>query len=285
MDVSTFQVPVDDSYSRDWFIFRVAFDGNIDKNAAHNLAWAIKARADGRLKNFTGYVVPLSGYDSNQRCLDALDRLGFPADAVVNIDGEKWDGTSYQINGDHSDQWNALAEAARKRQGGRSDLVWAYGNRGPDLVVWPNKPDWIGWKVAAYTSADQPNPPLPSNCISWQYTNGMSIYDNPNRPHSSPPFGRCDHDIIFNPPLPGDQDVPLSDADITRIKTAVIDSDGETVASALRRLDNIAGTLSGLKSAVSDLTAAVAKLQVAPVDPVVLARQLANHLDIQVGGK
>lgn len=302
-DVSVFQVPVDDSYPREWLIFRLCFDGSIDAHAVHNLAWAKRAVADGRMRGFTGYMVPLSGYDSNARCLAALDQLGFPTDQVVNIDGEAWGGSSYEVRGDHSKQFNDLAEAVRARQGGRDDRVWAYGNRGPDLTVWPNKAPWLGWKVAAYTSSDWPDPPLPDNCIGWQYQNDMSIYDNPNRPHSTPPFGRCDHNMLFKLPSEATDDMPLTADDIGKIwDNPLTDGDTTQAASAwVKQGRNLAEDSKGLaqdakqgvaavkkeldtvKAAVIALAAAVAKLS-APVPPnvdtVALAKALVDHLDI-----
>lgn len=243
-DVSIFQVAVDDSFNRDWLIFRVCFNGTIDAHAKQNLAWAVKAKASGKIKGFTGYVVPLSG--GNDACLKSLDAVGFPTDAVVMIDAEKWNGQPYQINGDHSTQFNNLATALRQRQDGRDDLVWAYGNQGPDLEVWPHKADWLGWVVASYTSG--PQPALPANAVGWQYTDGEPQYDNPNRPHSTPPFGRCDHNVLFK--LPED-DVPLTDADIAKIKQAVVDPAGDTIAGELRKIDNILAAVNDLSKAVA----------------------------------
>ena len=194
-DVSTFQPPVNDSFNRDWLIFRVCFNGTVDTHAQANLAWCVKARAAGKIRGFTGYVVPLPG--GNDAILHSLDVLRFPHDAPVMIDAEKWGGTSYQINGDHSAEFNALAERLRKRQGGRADLVWAYGNRGPDLEVWPHKADWLGWVVASYGGT---KPAVP-NMIGWQYTDGEPKYDRPGAPSSTPPFGRCDHNELYQLPV------------------------------------------------------------------------------------
>lgn len=298
-DVSVFQVPVDDSYPREWLVFRVCFDGTIDDHAAHNLAWAKGAVADGRMRGFTGYVVPLSGYDSNARCLAALDRLGFPTDQVVNIDGEAWGGSSYEVHGDHSKQFNDLAEAVRTRQGGRSDLVWAYGNRGPDLTVWPNKAPWLGWKIAKY-GGDSPNEP---NMIGWQYTDGEPQYDQPGLPSSTPPFGRCDHNVIYKLPSEATDDMPLTADDIGKIWDNPL-TDGTTTQAAsgwVKQARNLAEDSKGLaqdakqtaaavkkeldtvKAAVIALAAAVAKLS-APVPPNVdadaLAKAIVAHLDI-----
>lgn len=252
-DVSTFQAPVDNSFDREWLIFRVCFNGSIDTHAQHNLAWCVQARTAGKIKGFTGYVVPLPG--GNAAVLASLDELGFPHDAPVMIDAEKWNGQPYQINGDHSAQFNDLADALRERQGGRDDLVWAYGNRGPDLEVWPHKAPWLGWVVASYTSADTLTDP-PANLIGWQYTDGEPAYDNPHRPHSSAPFGRCDHNALYKLPDEG-EDMPLTDADVQKIvdkvKQATIGD--ETVASALRETHDMVAALQKQVAALQALVA------------------------------
>lgn len=191
VDVSEFQQPVDDSYEREWLIFRGCDGDYQDRNAARNLAWAVKARAAGRLRNFTVYVVYRPG--KGQASLNLLDRLKVPHDCVLMIDAETWGS---QIVGDHSTEINALAARMRVRQGGRLDLVWAYGNRGPDISVWPHKPDWLGWVVASYGGS---KPTVP-NMAGWQYTDGQYVL--PNLPNRSKPFGACDHNVIYKLPAP-----------------------------------------------------------------------------------
>jgi hypothetical protein len=95
--------------------------------------------------------------------------------------------------------------------------VWAYGNRGPDLIVWPTKADWLGWVVASY-GGDKPDEP---NMIGWQYTDGQRKYDRDDFPHATPPFGRCDHNAFYKLP---EVDMPLSDDDKTWIKNAFADA-------------------------------------------------------------
>jgi hypothetical protein len=254
-DISEYQPVVDDSYTRRWLSFRLCFAGRIDNHAAANLAWCVKARAAGRIDGFTGYVVPQPG--SNDAIMAAVNSLKFPADAVVMIDGEKWNGTSYQINGDHSAEFNQLAMRLRVRQGNRPDLVWAYGNRGPDLEVWPRKAPWLGWVVASY-GGDQP---VEKNAVGWQYTDGEPAYDHPDRPSSTPPFGRCDHNVFFKLPEGDDMptakeiaeavwDLPLTDSDGKRqpasawVKQARNLSDPKAVAALiLSKLPDDAGGL------------------------------------------
>lgn len=198
-DISEFQVPVNDEYTREWLIFRACDGGYIDKHAAHNLAWSVAARAAGKLRNFTAYVVYRPG--GNAAILRNLSQLGVPHDCVVMIDAETWGS---QIVGDHSAELNALAQTLRTRQGGRSDLVWAYGNRGPDVTVWPHKASWIEWEVASYGGS---NPAVP-NEVGWQYTDGT--YSEPGLPNSSAPFGHCDHNVLYKLP---EEDVALDPKD------------------------------------------------------------------------
>lgn len=215
VDVSESQdMAVDDTYNLEWFSFRLCFNGTIDGHARKNLQWARKARADGRILGFTGYMVPLPG--GNDGCMASLEELDFPDDMPVMVDGEKWGGADYEIFGDHSDQFNKLAARVRDRQGGRSDLAWAYGNRGPDLIVWPHKADWLGWVVASY-GGDKPDE---SSMIGWQYTDGQKKYDRPDFPHKTPPFGRCDHNAFYKLP---EVDMPLTQDDKDWIKSAVAD--------------------------------------------------------------
>jgi hypothetical protein len=170
--------------------------------------------------------------------MKALDQLGFPADAPVMIDAEKWSGESYEIFGDHSAQFNDLAARIRKRQGDRPDLAWAYGNRGPDLVVWPHKASWLGWVVASYGGV---KPDVP-NMIGWQYTNGTAQFDAPGRPHATPPFGRCDHNFLYQ--LPED-DMGLSADDKTWIQQNTVSPAELEAMLASYGLAALTGTDSG----------------------------------------
>jgi hypothetical protein len=206
-DISQYQPPVDNRYPHEWLIFRACFGGDyLDPNAARNLAWCLDARESGTIRGFTVYVVFLPG--ETMGILRILDQLNVPDDCVLMVDAENWNGQAYQISGDHSDELNTFATKLRVRQQGRADLVWAYGNRGPDLAIWPRKPKWLRWVVASYggTKPDVPN------MAGWQYTNGQ--YSVPGYPNSTPPFGRCDHNILYDPP---EHDMAISDADAEKI--------------------------------------------------------------------
>lgn len=215
VDVSSYQVPVDDSYNRKWLIFRIC-DGNyLDPKSKQNLRWALRARAAGKLDGFTGYVVYRPGM--NQKIIDLLDSVGFPRDAVVMIDAENWGG---QIQGDHSTDINHLASQLSFRQGANA-RVWGYGNRGPDQQVWPSKPRWLRWIVASYGGSK----PAVAGMVGWQYTNGQ--YQVGGLPNSTPPFGRCDHNVLY-----------LTDDDIQKDRGLVMDADVKAAFAALNaRLD------------------------------------------------
>lgn len=197
-DVSEFQVPVDDSYNRSWLIFRLCDGDYIDAHAAHNLAWSKSAKARRKIQGFTAYVVYRPG--KNSAILHNLNVMGVPTDCMVMIDAESWGG---QITGNHSSELAALANALRQRQGGRADLVWGYGNRGPDMAVWPDKPSWMTLEVASFGGGN----PGVAHEGGWQYTDGT--YSVPGLPNSSPPFGHCDHNVLYT--LPTEDTVSATD--------------------------------------------------------------------------
>lgn len=195
-DVSEFQVAANDSFNRQFVMFRAVNDpGRLDFKASQNLAWAASARARGRIANFGVYVIPVTTSIGN--ILARLDQLGVPRDCVVMIDMESWGG---QVRGNQSVTCNALAEALRTRQNGRSDLVWGYGNRGDLASIWPSRPSWLGVIVAAYGQDSISAPGV--NMIGWQYCSTGN--NRTSWPSSTAPFGPCDHNALFgNIPLPG----------------------------------------------------------------------------------
>lgn len=181
-DVSYFQPAVTDAYPHPWLIFRCCDGDFADPHCDTNARWAAKATAAGKMLGWTAYVVYRPG--RNQAVLNHV--AGLPAGGHIMIDAEPWNG---QIVGDHSTEINQLAEALASRYG--RSRVWAYGNRGPDLTIWPNKPPWIGWLVASY-GATKPQVP---NMIGWQYTDGS--WAIPGKPNASAPFGACDHNELY----------------------------------------------------------------------------------------
>lgn len=188
VDVSEFQPPVTDAYPHRWLILRCCDGSYVDRNLAHNLAWAVYARKTGKLDGFTVYVVYEPG--QNNAILANLDGARVPADCTIMIDVESWGG---KIHGNHSGEINALARSLAKRQGSPA-RVWGYANRGDYAAIWPTRPKWLGLVVASY-GGSRPDSPGPGPLVGWQYTDGQ--YTVPGLPNSSPPFGRCDHNQLY----------------------------------------------------------------------------------------
>lgn len=188
-DVSEYQPYLDSSFNRQFVMFRSASEyDRPDKKYPVNCERALAMRSTGKLINFGTYEIP--GVVPNDALLGRLDAEGFPHDAVVMIDSERWGSL---VTGDHSAQFNALAEALRKRQGGRDDLVWGYSNRG-DFSIWSKRPAWLGFIVAGYNNNDPRDEGL-GKVIGWQYCN--AVENHTSYPSSTPPFGRCDHNVMF----------------------------------------------------------------------------------------
>jgi len=188
-DVSKWQAPVDDSFNRRFLMFRALTEfGAIDPVAAANLTWCVKARAAGKIDNFGFYVIP--GFVTNSTILRGLDAINLPGDCVGMVDWETWSG---KLKGNHSADNNDLATRIRNRQSGRPDLAWGYSNRG-DLAGWADRPSWLGMIIAGYNSNDPRDEGI-GNVIGWQYTNGTE--NHTANPSSTPPFGRCDHNVMF----------------------------------------------------------------------------------------
>jgi hypothetical protein len=184
VDISEFNPLVDDHYPDHWIIFRV-FDGqHIDTHFASNLAWAKKAKAAGRIMDYSIYFV----YEPGDATMARLDSCGVPRDCVLEIDVESWGG---RIRGDHSPELNTLAEACAARNGGH-DRVWGYANKSDLAEIWANRPAWLGVIVASYGGAA---PTGVANMIGWQYTNGR--YTVASLPNSTAPLGPVDHNVLY----------------------------------------------------------------------------------------
>lgn len=204
-DVAKFQALLDGTYPRKFVMFRLVNEyGNIDPHAAANIATALTMRRRGQLVNFGGYINP--GHAANSTLLAAIRQLDFPADAQIMLDVENWpnkDTGVPLISGDHTAGFSVLASALRTRQGGRADLVTAYGNRHDLAALWPRRPSWLGLVIAGYNTND-PRDEYP-NVAAWQYTNGAE--NHTGWPSASQPFGACDHNAMFVPiPLPKPED-------------------------------------------------------------------------------
>lgn len=215
VDVSEHQAETfDNTYTHQFGMFRAASEWDRpDSKAPANLAWCVKARAAGGLVNFGVYVIP--GNVPNDAVMGRLDALGVPDDCVIMMDVESWGGL---ITGDHSLQFNVLADTLRRRQSGRPDLVWGYLNPNVDLNLWPQRPVWLGFIQPAYGKPDPPDP-KGLNRVGWQYCN--AVLNGTTYPSSSPPFGRCDHNIMYiNYPKPGADVTPDEHDALMRIDKA-----------------------------------------------------------------
>jgi hypothetical protein len=236
-DTSEHQVPVNDSFNRKFFMFRMANEwGRGGRNYPDadywaNYRWSIANRGPGKkLVNLGFYNIPC--VISNDEYMSIVNEQNPVHDCVAMIDMEGWGGL---VSGNHSAQLNDLANRLRARQNGRADLVWGYGNRGDLGSIWPSRPSWMGVVVAGYNNND-PRDEI-ANCAAWQYTNGSE--NHTSWPSSTPPFGNCDHNALFVPiptpaPTPPEDDMPLSADDLKQIG-ALID---HRIARVLQYLCN-----------------------------------------------
>lgn len=188
-DVSYYQAKVDDTFDRDWLIFRACDGEFLDPNAEFNADWARGAVAEGRIKGWTMYSVYRPGL--NSAVLLNLSKLA-PYDRL-EVDIESWGGA---IVGDHSDDINNLILDFAVLVG--QSNVWRYGNHGDLASIHPTPIDGQLTRVASYT----PGRPELANLIGWQYTNGTE--NHTTNPASSAPFGACDHNELYVDELPPD---------------------------------------------------------------------------------
>lgn len=185
VDISYFQNVVDDSYPRRWLIFRGCDGDFTDPHAAWNAAWAKRRQAARLLDGWSVYAAYRPG--QVPASLAILDRLGL-AGGHVMVDVESWGG---QITGDHSPEINSFQQQLAARVGwGR---VWEYGNADDLAAIHPHRDPRVRVHDASY-GGTRPNVP---GLVGWQYTDGT--WDVPGLPSSTPPFGPCDHNVLYDP--------------------------------------------------------------------------------------
>lgn len=296
VDVSEHQTSAfTDAYTRRFGMFRAASEyDRPDAKAAANLAWCLKARGAGRLVNFGVYVIP--GNVPNDAVMGRLDALKVPADCVIMLDAESWGGL---ITGDHSAQFNTLADTIRARQGGRADLVWGYLNPNVDAGLWPHRPAWLGFIQPAFGPATPPDP-RGLNRIGWQYCN--AVQNGTAYPSSSAPFGRCDHNVMYiDYPKPGDDPMALVFDTVDDFKAAVravldegtgagLHTWAETSQSDHARLGDLfnqanaqtATLKAALQSAETEIENAVQGIVSAGGDPAAVAKAVIGLLAAKV---
>lgn len=275
VDISEFQPPVTDAYPHRWLILRCCDGSYVDRNLAHNLAWAVYARKTGKLDGYTVYVVYEPG--QNNAILANLDAAHVPADCTIMIDVESWGG---KIHGNHSGEINALARALAKRQGSPA-RVWGYANRGDYAAIWLTRPKWLGLVVASY-GGSKPDSPGPGPLVGWQYTDGQ--YQVPGLPNSSPPFGRCDHNQLYI-----SQEDDMSDAQVKQILNAIngiphdvwaFDNGGDTHAWALL---NVSANPARFAQALLAALPPAAKGGLTEADVETAVRKVLDDATIQTG--
>jgi hypothetical protein len=186
-DVSKWQdATADNTYPHRWISFRACDGTYIDPKFVQNHQWAHAAAKAGKLTGYTVYCVYRPGVD----VLAVLQGLMPKPDKylTVMVDVESWDG---QITGDHSADIAALCQSVADWLGSR-DRVLAYGNQNDLANLFPHRPSWLRLVVASYGSQRPTVPGL----VAWQYTDGSGRWPMPaGLPDSSPPFGKCDHNI------------------------------------------------------------------------------------------
>lgn len=176
-DVSSYQVPVDDSYP--WSVLAIrSNDGDYrDPHFAANYAWGLRALRDGRLRILIVYFVWRPNVVTTVNTHLAM--LGATHPGVVSmIDVESWGG---QIGGDQSAGINQ-AYALLAAHWGDPRRVLGYGNRSDLDTLWPHRPPGARLVVASY------GPPVSyPGMVAQQFTDGA------NGPVTSvAPFGRAD---------------------------------------------------------------------------------------------
>lgn len=193
-DISSWQVPVNDSYPYPVLSFRVDFGGGIDPNARAN--WEF-VRDTPRMLVGIGYVVFKPG--QGPAILARVKQFfGTPAPAklVVMIDMES--GSGFAGPGNHSIEANRLAIGLADWLGSTA-RVTGYANGGDWANNWPVRPPWLKRTVASYGTQDP-------GAFQWQYYGGMSYPTPAGFPRSCPPFGsNVDMNVIHHPAdaLPG----------------------------------------------------------------------------------
>lgn len=174
--------------------------------------------------------------DRQGRNLAAAARaLGYDIDNCVGFAGYDTDS--------HPDDWpkiRAFMEAFSRH----IPVTGYYGDSDSIDYLHQSHPDWIYWQ--SNSTSFSPKNPTPNAHL-------LQLYNDP-RAHGLP----VDVDLVERTPLRlMGEDLPITDTDVQKIvvavKQAIIDKDGETVASALRRLDNIGANLLAVQKSIAEL--------------------------------
>jgi hypothetical protein len=202
-DVSKYQRKLDQTYERDFIIFKVTFGAHlVDPHFLANANAAKRLYDAGKIAGALLYTVYTSSPVKAQ--FDAV----WGTDAVgpkvpdwltgIMIDVETWRGQSYQLSGNHSKRINQLYGLHAHKMGSW-DSVIAYGNAGDLHELYPGRDRRCRVIVAAYSS--QLKYKKERGAIGQQYTDGQAKWSVPRfggkaLPRGSKPFGRCDHNVF-----------------------------------------------------------------------------------------
>jgi len=200
-DVSEFQVPLDQRFTRDFVIFRVTFGADyLDPHFLANANAAKRLYEDGRIAGALVYVVYTA--DAVKAQFDsAWDAIGPHVPewlTGIMIDVETWRGQRYELSGDHSRRINRLYGMHAHRMGSWHSVI-AYGNAGDLRELYPGRDTRCRVIVANYGSRLAYR--KVHGAIGQQYTDGQKKWPVPKvggvrLPRASAPFGHCDHSVF-----------------------------------------------------------------------------------------
>jgi hypothetical protein len=171
-DVSEFQPGVTDAYPHKFFALRSHDGGHNDAQFMHNITWANRAVASGRLWGYIVYYFYRPGFDGAAALKARVGPHPNPK-MVAMIDVESAGG---QVHGNQSAQ---ISREFHEIAGwlGSSKRVIGYGNTSDLNSLWPARPAGIRLIIAAYGS----NPGYPGK-FAHQFTDCAH----------TPPFGPSD---------------------------------------------------------------------------------------------
>ncbi|WP_245568088.1 hypothetical protein [Nocardia jiangxiensis] len=205
-DVSSWQIPVDDTYPYQIFCFRANDGVYEDPNFAQNYRWAVNAVESGKLSCFIVYSFWRSNWQATgQTAINMIEAQGGPHPKLVMMIDLESGGNP---GGDQSDGVNKMYWQWTDWLGTTNDIgtrrVIGYANANDFYSMWRTRPDGLRMVGAGYGT----NPNLPGQ-IAHQFTDGVysSAYKRILHNHADnklaallggslptwcPPFGFCD---------------------------------------------------------------------------------------------
>lgn len=175
-DVSQYQRVVDDSYPHRVFSFRTNSGDKLDTNAAVNLAWGLRALADGRIDVLIPYYFFRPAQANCDLWREVVSRSGSIHPRIVcMVDVE---GANGSVRGDNSAEINDEVQRVQGWLGG--SRVIGYLNPNADPGLWRSRPN-IPLVVPHYNGTPGQSYDFP-NRFAHQYSDGVPCA----------PFGACD---------------------------------------------------------------------------------------------